>query len=159
MTLYVAPIVEGKTEEHCVKMLLSRIWRDLLKAADREPLAVLEPIPAKRASLLKATHPELGDKVEESFRKIRSRKRQPGDRGFTLILIDADEDCPKSLAEQLQARAHAARSDADIACVIAKRELENWFKASASSLAGVSGLPANLPRRLPIRKKAVATHG
>ena len=34
--------------------------------------------------------------------------------------------------------------DADIACVLAKRELENWFKSAAASLAGVPGLPNGL---------------
>jgi Domain of unknown function (DUF4276) len=112
--------------------------------ADHEPLAVLEPIPAKRASLIKATHPELDGVIEESFRKVRARLRQPGDRGFILLLLDADEDCPKSLAEKLLGRARVVRSDADIACVLAKRELENWFKAAAASLAGVGGLPVDL---------------
>lgn len=144
MSLYVAPIIEGETEERCVKLLLSRIWRDLLLAADREELCVLEPNPSHRASLVKKDHPELGQRVELSFRRMRSRMRQPTDRGFILILIDADEDCPKNVAEQVLNRARAARGDADIACVLAKRELENWFKAAAASLAGTCGLPADL---------------
>jgi hypothetical protein len=144
MSLYVAPIIEGETEERCVKLLLSRIWRDLLAAADREELCVLDPNPANRGSLVKHDHPELGERVELSFRLMRSRMRQPGDRGFILILLDADEDCPKTLAERLLTRARAARSDAGIACVLAKRELENWFKAAAASLAGLCGLPADL---------------
>jgi hypothetical protein len=83
--------------------------------------------------------------VERAVRVLRSRLRHSeADRGFVLLLIDADEDCPAKLGPQLQARARAGRSDADIACVIAKRELENWFKATAASLAGVSGLPEDL---------------
>lgn len=145
MTLLVAPIVEGETEERCIKILLSRIWRELLGAADREEVCVLEPNPARRSSLLRNDHPVLAEKVEQSFRRRRSRLRQPSlDRGFVLLLIDADEDCPATLAPQLLARARAARSDADIACVLAKRELENRFKAAAASLAGVSGLPEDL---------------
>jgi len=66
------------------------------------------------------------------------------DRGFILLLLDADEDCPKAVAEQLLTRARAVRSDTDFACVLAKRELENWFKAAAASLAGVVGLPADI---------------
>ena len=42
MTLFVAPIVEGETEERCIKILLSRIWGDLLQSAEVEPLAVLD---------------------------------------------------------------------------------------------------------------------
>jgi hypothetical protein len=145
MTLFVAPIVEGKTEELCIKIILSRLWRELLVAAEREELCVLEPNPAKRASLIKNNHPEIAQKVEQSFRELKSRIRRPDvDRGFILLLIDADEDCPAALAPNLLERARTARSDADIACVLAKRELENWFKASAASLAGIGGLPHDL---------------
>jgi hypothetical protein len=145
MTLFVAPIVEGETEERCIKAILSGIWRDLLHATDREPLAVLEPVPAHRSSLVKHNHPELDEMVERAFRVLRSRLRHSAaDRGFVLLLIDADEDCPSTLGPQLLARARAVRTDADIACVLAKRELENWFKAAAASLADVCGLPDDL---------------
>ncbi len=145
MTLFVAPIVEGGTEEGCIKVILSRIWRELLHAAEVEPLAVLEPFPAHRSSLVKDDHPEIGQKVEGTFRLLRARLRRPDvDRGFILLLIDAEEDCPAKLGPQLLARARAARSDADIACVLAKRQIENWFKAAAASLAGVCGLPDDL---------------
>jgi hypothetical protein len=145
MTLFVAPIVEGETEERCIKIILSRIWRDLLSAAELEPLAVLEPIPASRSALIKDGHLELTIMVERAVRVLRARQRQTDvDRGFVLLLIDADEDCPRRLGPQLLARAKTARTDADIACILAKRELENWFKAAATSLAGVCGLPDDL---------------
>jgi hypothetical protein len=47
----------------------------------------------------------------------------------------------------LLAAATQVRSDAPIACVLAKRMLENWIVAGASTLAGVNGLPAPLPAR------------
>jgi hypothetical protein len=144
MTLYVAPIVEGPTEEGCIKIILSRIWRELLSAADRAELAVLPANPAHRTALTKEGHPELEEKVQRAVRGVRGRIRTPEDHGFVLILIDADEDCPKDLAPRLLDRARTIRSDADIACVFAKRELENWFKAAAQSLVGVHGLPADL---------------
>src|SRR5205823_1816550 len=43
--------------------------------------------------------------------------------------------------------ARRARSDARIACVLAKQMLENWIVAGASTLAGVNGLPDPLPPR------------
>jgi hypothetical protein len=145
MTLLVAPIVEGKTEELCIKTILSRIWREALVSAEFEELCVLEPVLAKRASLVKNDHQEMADKLERAFRRVRLRIRQPGtDRGFILLLLDADEDCPASLAPRLLDRARAIRCDADVACVLVKRELENWFKADAASLAGVIGLPDDL---------------
>lgn len=145
MTLFVAPIIEGETEEGCVKALLAKIWRKLLLVPDLEPLAVLEPIPANRSSLVKTDHPELGKLVERAVRVLKSRLRHdPSDRGFVLILIDTDDKCPAELGPQLLSRAKAIRTDADIVCVLAKREFENWFKAAAASLAGVIGLPDDL---------------
>lgn len=145
MTLFVTPIVEGQTEQDCVKLLLSRVWRDYLAADVHEPLAVLDPIPAPRGSLVKAEDPELGERIEQAFRDVRRRVRGAGvDRGFILLLLDAEEDCPVTLSAELCVRATATRSDADIAVVLAKRQLENWFKAAATSLAGYRDLPADL---------------
>ncbi|MBL8219834.1 MAG: DUF4276 family protein [Bryobacterales bacterium] len=61
-----------------------------------------------------------------------------------LVLIDSDDDCPKSLGPQLLSRAKAARPDLHISVVLAHREYEVWFLASAESLAGKRLLPANL---------------
>ncbi len=144
MTIYVALIVEGETEELCVKILLSRVWQHLPGASELATLAVLPPLVTKRSALVKATHPEMEESIERATRAIRRvTRRSPADTGFILILIDAEEDCPASLGPQLLKRAKLIRSDMDIACVLAKRELENWFKAAAASLAGVGGLPVD----------------
>jgi len=66
---------------------------------------------------------------------------------MVLVLLDADDDCPMELAPRLLGSARKARSDADIACVIAKRMFENWIVAGASTLAGVNDLPDPLPAR------------
>lgn len=42
-----------------------------------------------------------------------------------LLLLDAESDCPAELAPRLLTAVRQTRSDADIACVLAKRELEN----------------------------------
>jgi len=57
------------------------------------------------------------------------------------LLLDAEADCPAQLGPRLLYTSRQARSDASIACVLAKRMLENWIVAGASTLAGVSGLP------------------
>src|SRR5262249_42219770 len=53
-------------------------------------------------------------------------------------------DCPAELAPRLLQTAKQVRADADIACVLARRMIENWFVATAASLAGVAGLPTPL---------------
>jgi hypothetical protein len=143
MTLYVAPVIEGHTEVACIERLLHRVWNDLLAAPAR--LQVLPATRGHRSSLVRDSHPELAQKVAEGQIKLASQlRRDPTGRGLLLLLLDADEDCPATLGPELLTRARAARGDMDIACVLPKRELENWFKAAAASLAGVGGLPDDL---------------
>ena len=66
-------------------------------------------------------------------------------RTLVLILIDAESSCPKDLAPRLVSWAKDARADADIACVLPYPMFETWFAAAAASLAGVNGLPDDLP--------------
>ena len=143
MTLYIAPIVEGHTEAGCVERLLQRIWTELLGGPER-----LQVLPTSRGNRDRLVHPSRGDlaeKVEEAHASLSRRlRRDSSGRGVLLLLLDAEEDCPAKLAPRLLERARAARCDADVACVLAKRQLENWFKAAAASLAGVSGLPNDL---------------
>ena len=145
MTLYVAPIVEGETEELCAKILLSRTWKQLIRGDELATLAVLPPLIVKRDAFTKPTHPAMEESIERTTAALqRALRRSPTDKALILILIDAEEDCPATLGPELLRRARLIRSDTDIACVLAKRELENWFKAAAMSLAGVGGLPIDL---------------
>jgi hypothetical protein len=146
MTFYIAPIVEGQTEAGCIEKLLQRIWSELLAAPLR--LQVLQPSRGKRDALVSAGCPDLTAKVEEAFAKLAQRlRREPSARGLLLVLLDAEGDCPREFGPRLLERARRVRGDADISCVLAKRMLENWIFAGASSLAGVNGLPDPLPAR------------
>ena len=145
MMLFVVPIVEGATEVVCIKRLLSRIWTELLGVDRTHPLAGLPAIEVNRSSLVKADHPEMEEAIDRAIVDLQKKTRYlPSAQTLILILADADEDCPARLGPELLERARAIRPDADIACVVPKRELENWFKAAAASLAGVQGLPADL---------------
>lgn len=64
--------------------------------------------------------------------------------GGVLVLVDADDDCPALLGPQLVSFAHRARPDIPISVVVANREYEAWFLASAESLRGHRGLAADL---------------
>src|SRR5262249_37886138 len=143
MTLYVVPIIEGQTEAACVERLLQRVWRELLSSPER--LQVLPPSRGKRDALIRSTGTALADKIEEAYAKLtRQLRRDSGGRGSLLLLLDAEGDLPCQLAPRLVETARRARSDADIMCVLAKRMLENWIVAGASTLAGVNGLPDTL---------------
>jgi Domain of unknown function (DUF4276) len=145
MTLYIAPIVEGETEEGCICKLINRLWKHLTRTRDELHLVVLPPHIVNLSSFLKAGDPEFANSIESCSRKLRQKtKNSPGDHFLVLILIDADERCPADTGPKLTGQANQIRSDLDITIVIAKREFENWFKAAASSLKGVNGLPEDL---------------
>ena len=79
-----------------------------------------------------------------------------GRDGGILILIDADDDCPAQLAPRLLERAKRAVGDIPTAVVLAKREYEAWFLASASALRGRCGISAEcvIPQNLEEKRDA-----
>ena len=114
MTLYIAPIVEGHTEVGCVATLLTRVWTELLGYS--EPLYVLQPSRGNRDVLIDPSSPILNVKINEAFANMTRRvRRDPAGRGLLLLLLDAENDCPKDLAPPLLEAARKARSDANMA--------------------------------------------
>jgi uncharacterized protein DUF4276 len=81
---------------------------------------------------------------EELERAVEALTRQIGRNKPILVLLDADDDCPKDLASSLKARCDAAHADVNVSIVIAKNEYEAWFLAAAKSLAGQRGLAEQL---------------
>ncbi len=126
--LRVFPIVEGHGEDNSVRILLQRIWGELLGGE------YIEVLKAYRGKRLKLVHEEeLGSALDLAISKLRAKPS--GDPEMVLILLDADSDSPCVLGPQLLARARGIRSDADISCVIVNVEYETWFVAAAESLA------------------------
>ena len=66
---------------------------------------------------------------------------EPLSVGVVLIFIDAEKLCPAETAPSLLRNAQAARAGINFSCVLPCKMFENWFVASASSLAGKNGLP------------------
>jgi hypothetical protein len=56
--------------------------------------------------------------------------------GSILVLIDADDKCPKELAESLASRSKALGLSKPTAIVCAKCEYETWFLASLNTIRG-----------------------
>jgi hypothetical protein len=147
MTLYIVPVVEGHTEQGCVERLLHRIWHELLAQAER--LQVVEPFRGHRDEVVHPNGLVLTDTVSRALVKLLSKSRKDAQaRPLVLILLDAEGDCPKTLAPRLLDTARKALpADVAVSCVLAKRMLENWIVAGASTLGGVNGLPDPLPPR------------
>lgn len=149
--LAIACIVEGHGEVEAVPILVRRV-------AERvDPslfIRIPRPLRITRSQLLRP---------RELERAIELAARQVGPQGGILVLIDSDDDCPAELGPQLLDRARQARGDIPIGVVLAKREFEGWFLASAESLRGRRSLPDDLfpppdPESVRGAKEWIARH-
>ena len=138
--LRVAPIVEGHGDVQAVRVLLERIWHEMLSG---EHLEVLRPIRQPRSRLIQEEH--LKRAVDLAARKLLNEPR-PDHRTMVLVLLDANDGPVCTLGPQLLAWAHEARTDVDAACVLANKEYETWFVAAADSLAAYLGLEPDTQR-------------
>lgn len=120
----IASIVEGHGEVAALPVLLRRI---AAQVADQRVVNVPRPFRVQRQGFLTSG---------EFERSIEFAANQSGSGGRILILLDANSDCPKTLAADILRRARQARSDRTIQVVLAKMEYEAWFLATAESVAG-----------------------
>lgn len=125
-------IVEGQGDERAAPIVLRRIIGHF---APTRVVGAIEPLRVSRGKLVK--EPELKRAVELVSRRV-------GPAGPLIILFDADDDCPATLAPKLLSWACEARADRPIAVILAMREFEAWFLGAAASLRDVRGLPADL---------------
>lgn len=130
-TVTIASIVEGPGDVAALPRLLHRL------AADEPGVTLITPTPWRqnRGTLLAPGGIE---------RATTSIARRVSPSGGVLVLLDADDDCPASLAPALLTRARSARPDLPLSVVLAAREFELWFLAAASSLAGQLGFVEQL---------------
>jgi hypothetical protein len=125
-------IVEGQGDVKSVPLLIRRI------AGQVDPALYVDVAQARRVP--RSTLVKTG---EVEYVVNLAAKRLAGQGGI-LVLVDSDDDCPKTTAPRLLQRAQMARSDVPIALVLAKFEFEAWFLAAAESIGGRRGLPAGL---------------
>ena len=132
---FIAPIVEGKGKVEAVPKLLRRLFQQ----GRQHGVLVMNPaIRIKSGSFLND---------EDYFRRyveLASRKAQSRPRGNVMILLDCEDNCAGELGPRLLARARNVHSQIPFTVILAHREYETWFLASAPSLRSVGGLPADL---------------
>lgn len=126
-------IVEGQGEEAALPVLLRR----LADAAQAWEMRVARPHRRRRMQLVQK------DSLQTA---VKVARLTPGCAGI-LILLDADDDCPKDLAPRLAHWAAEAAAAIPCAVVMAHREYEAWMLASIESLRGTSGIGREFARR------------
>jgi hypothetical protein len=118
------PIVEGHAEVEAVPVLIRR----LLAEFGRYEVRIARPVRVKRYKVVRP------GELERAFEL--ARRRTEGCDAI-LLLLDADDDCPKEVVPGLMERARDAVAGLPVAVVLAKSEFEAWFVGSLESLRGV----------------------
>lgn len=139
----VVPIVEGDGEVQALPVLLRRLCQWLT------PEGFVDygrPIRVHRDRFLKRN--------TEFRRMLLLAAAKAGDTGWILVLLDADDDCPVTLALDIATRAREVLPNRPISVVCANREFEAWFLASAESLDGRRSLKVAL-REVPADPDAI----
>jgi hypothetical protein len=131
MPVDLACIVEGDGDVQAVPIAIRKIVHEINPGLGLK----IHPLRIPRTKLVKPG--ELERSVELAARRV-------GRSGAILVLVDSDDDCPATLGPELLARARNVRPDLPISVVLAKREFEAWFLASARSLRGLRGLASDL---------------
>lgn len=136
-------IVEGHGEVTAVPLLLRR-WFAHRGYKNFETLDLA--IRASGSGALKCAHEADEDLGVESYVAIAAAEKPDG----ILIVLDADDDCPKDLGQSLRGRARATAPHIPIEVVVANREYEAWFLAGLASLRRAGKIPpgARLARPL-----------
>jgi len=124
----IASIVEGHGEVAALPELLRRLqdWRPPGRYAQ-----ALQPIRVHRDRFL--------NREDEFRRQLLLASAKSGDQGWVLVVLDADDDCPATLAANVCQRAAQHLPHRRVSVVIANREFEAWFIAAARSLDGRRG--------------------
>jgi hypothetical protein len=126
----IASIVEGDGEVKALPILLRRLAEWLPPPAART-VDPLPPIRVRRDRFL--------NKEDEFRKQVRLAAAKSGDEGWILIILDADDDCPAKLGEDIVRRARQYVSHRRLSVALAKREYEAWLIAAARSLDGLRG--------------------
>src|SRR5258708_8149682 len=134
----VVSIVEGDGEVQALPVLLRRLSGWLT------PEAITSVEPAIRVHRDKFIRP--GD---EFNRMLLLAAKKCTESGWILILLDADDDCPVEMAETIRRRAREVIPHRCVSVVLANREFEAWFMASARSLIGCRNFSWDSPDAPP----------
>jgi hypothetical protein len=138
----VVSIVEGDGEVEALPVLLRRLSEWL---TPNDYIHVGRPIRVRRDQFL--------NRADVFERQLRLAAGLCADEGWILILLDADDDCPMELSQIIKTRAASIVPNHFVSVVLANREYEAWFIASAEALDGCRDFvcPLNIPNAEAVR--------
>ena len=127
----IVPVVEGDGDAAALPELLVRILGERFNRYD-----VL--VAQGKTKVVKANGK---DKLEtDPGRFLQHAQKKPG-CGAILILVDADDECPVSLAKRLSQLCDQIGTSCPVQIVCARRSYESWFLASLDTIKGQHGIP------------------
>ena len=132
----IASIVEGDSEVAALPILLRRVGAWL--SPEKGFIDLPTPIRVRRDRFL--------NREDEFRRMLLLAAAKCGESGWILVLLDADDDCPAKLGVQVLERARSIVPHRRVSVVLANREYEAWFLASAESLHGRRGFVFDFPK-------------
>jgi hypothetical protein len=125
MTKILYSIVEGHGEISAIPAISRRILHDIYGDYDWE-FESGHRIPKSR--ILSASHNDLERAAEFGARRIRENP----DRGKLIVVFDADDDCPVTLASRVYNR--ICTLGVPVSVIVAEREFEAWFLESPETI-------------------------
>ena len=127
----IVPVVEGDGDAAAFPGLLARI---LLKNHNRPDVLVAEG----KSGVVKANgRPSLVNKLDKFLQHAQNKP----DCDAILVLLDADNDCPVILSQELSQRCEQVGAKCPVRIVCARRSYESWFLASLDTIKGKSIIP------------------
>ena len=125
----IIPIVEGQGDQTSIRIVIDRVVSDMGGF-----LRVERPFRVKRNKVIKPNELERSIDFAMSTRPNTSA---------VLLLLDADDDCPKERGAELKARGQTHIGNRGyFGVVLANREFEAWFLADLEGLSGgIDGAP------------------
>ena len=127
----IVPVVEGAGDVAALPGLLTRI---LLERYDRTDVIVAQ---GKSKVVVANGRMKLESKLEQFLQHAHNKPKCAA----ILVLLDADDDCPVTVATQLSQRCEQFRSICPVQVVYADRSYESWFLVSLETIKGHGVIP------------------
>ena len=128
----IVPVVEGDGDAVAFPGLLMRI---LQERYERHDVVVAQG----KTGVVKANGRQNLEKRLDKFLQYAQSKPRCG---AILVLVDADEDCPVTLAQRLSERCEQIGITCPVQVVCACTSYESWFLASLNTVKGRHGIPS-----------------